>query len=204
MCRVGRSPLGTFLFLTAMLKTYKSKMTALRILVKVRGAIVPIEFHWDLIYPNSGIRGCSFSTDDVELQKAIEAHEFFGRALQPSIWTDDKEPVPAKKHEEPKKEETPAEETPVEKTEKTEEKKDEAETPTEEVPVEETPVDETPADGAPLNGANAKPTYPDVTKLAEVRAILKEEYGKTAADVKSNAQVLALINELGLVFPNLK
>lgn len=196
MCRVGRSPLGTFLFLTAMLKTYKSKMTALRILVKVRGAIVPIEFHWDLIYPNSGIRGCSFSTDDVELQKAIEAHEFFGRALQPSIWTDDKEPVPAKKHEEPKKEEpkkkepkneeTPADETPADKTEV---KKEE---------------DETPADGAPLNGANAKPTYPDVTKLAEVRAILKEEYGKTAAEVKSNAQVLALINELGLVFPNLK
>lgn len=201
MCRVGRSPLGTFLFLTAMLKTYKSKMTALRILVKVRGAIVPIEFHWDLIYPNSGIRGCSFSTDDVELQKAIEAHEFFGRALQPSIWTDDKEPVPAKQHEEPKKEEPkkeepkkeeiPADETPADETEV---KKGE----------DETPADETPADGAPLNGANAKPTYPDVTKLAEVRAILKEEYGKTAAEVKSNAQVLALINELGLVFPNLK
>lgn len=184
-----------------MLKTYKSKMTALRILVKVRGAIVPIEFHWDLIYPNSGIRGCSFSTDDVELQKAIEAHEFFGRALQPSIWTDDKEPVPAEKHEEPKneepkKEETPADETPADKTEV---KKEEEETP-----ADETPADETPADGAPLNGANAKPTYPDVTKLAEVRAILKEEYGKTAAEVKSNAQVLALINELGLVFPNLK
>ena len=189
-----------------MLKTYKSKMTALRILVKVRGAIVPIEFHWDLIYPNSGIRGCSFSTDDVELQKAIEAHEFFGRALQPSIWTDDKEPVPAKKHEEPKheepkheepkKEEIPADETPADKTEV---KKEEDETP-----ADETPADETPADGAPLNGANAKPTYPDVTKLAEVRAILKEEYGKTAAEVKSNAQVLALINELGLVFPNLK
>lgn len=162
-------------------------MTALRILVKVHGAIVPIEFHWDLIYQNSGIRGCSFSTDDVELQKAIEAHEFFGRALQPSIWTDDKEPVPAKKHEEPKHEEP---------------KKDE--TPTDETPADETPADETPADGAPLNGANAKPTYPDVTKLAEVRAILKEEYGKTAAEVKSNAQVLALINELGLVFPNLK
>lgn len=184
-----------------MLKTYKSKMTALRILVKVRGAIVPIEFHWDLIYPNSGIRGCSFSTDDVELQKAIEAHEFFGRALQPSIWTDDKEPVPAKQHEEPKKEEPkkeepkkeeiPADETPADETEV---KKGE----------DETPADETPADGAPLNGANAKPTYPDVTKLAEVRAILKEEYGKTAAEVKSNAQVLALINELGLVFPNLK
>lgn len=201
MCRVGRSPLGTFLFLTAMLKTYKSKMTALRILVKVRGAIVPIEFHWDLIYPNSGIRGCSFSTDDVELQKAIEAHEFFGRALQPSIWTDDKEPVPAKKHEEPKKEEPKKEEPKEEETPADETPADETEVKKEE---DETPADETPADGAPLNGANAKPTYPDVTKLAEVRAILKEEYGKTAAEVKSNAQVLALINELGLVFPNLK
>lgn len=195
-------------------------MTALRILVKVRGKNVPIEFGWDLIYPNSGIRGCSFSTDDEELQKAIEAHEYFGRALQPSIWTDDKEPVPAKKDvepvkpvkEEPKKEETPVEETaPTEETtgeEKVTETAGETtevvEKPTEEAPVEETPVEEAPADGAPLNGANAKPTYPDVTKLAEVRAILKEEYGKTAAEVKSNAQVLALINELGLVFPNLK
>lgn len=171
-------------------------MTALRILVKVRGKNVPVEFGWDLIYPNSGIRGCSFSTDDEELQKAIEAHEYFGRALQPSIWTDDKEPVPAKKHEGPKKEEPKKEKTPTDETpaDKTEVKKEE----------DETPVDETPADGAPLNGANAKPTYPDVTKLAEVRAILKEEYGKTAAEVKSNAQVLALINELGLVFPNLK
>jgi len=204
-------------------------MTALRILVKVRGKNVPIEFGWDLIYPNSGIRGCSFSTDDEELQKAIEAHEYFGRALQPSIWTDDKEPVSAKKDvkpvepvkEEPKKEETPVEETaPTEETtgeekvtetagettevEKPTEEAPIEESPVEEVPVEENPVEEAPADGAPLNGANAKPTYPDVTKLAEVRAILKEEYGKTAADVKSNAQVLALINELGLVFPNLK
>lgn len=194
-------------------------MTALRILVKVRGKNVPIEFGWDLIYPNSGIRGCSFSTDDEELQKAIEAHEYFGRALQPSIWTDDKEPAPAKKDvepvepvkEEPKKEETPVEETaPTEETtgeEKVTEtagETTEVEKPTEETPVEEAPVEETPVEGAPLNGANAKPTYPDVTKLSEVRTILKEEYGKTAAEVKSNAQVLALINELGLVFPNLK
>ena len=184
-------------------------MTALRILVKVRGKNVPIEFGWDLIYPNSGIRGCSFSTDDEELQKAIEAHEYFGRALQPSIWTDDKETVHSKKDvkpvepvkEEPKKEEIPVEVTaPIEET--TGEEKV-IETAGETAKVEK-PTEEAPADGAPLNGENAKPTYPDVTKLAEVRAILKEEYGKTAAEVKSNAQVLALINELGLVFPNLK
>lgn len=189
-------------------------MTALRILVKVRGKNVPIEFGWDLIYPNSGIRGCSFSTDDEELQKAIEAHEYFGRALQPSIWTDDKETVPAKKDvkpvkpvkEEPKKEENPVEETaPIEETTGEEKVIETAgETAKVEKPTEEAPVDESPVEEAPLNGDNAKPTYPDVTKLAEVRAILKEEYGKTAAEVKSNAQVLALINELGLVFPNLK
>lgn len=43
-----------------------------------------------------------------------------------------------------------------------------------------------------------------VTTYAEVRTILKEQYGKTAKEIKSNAQVLALINELGLSFPNLK
>lgn len=50
----------------------------------------------------------------------------------------------------------------------------------------------------------ARKEFPEVTKMAEVRKILKEEYGKSATDVKSNAQVTALINELGLVFPNLK
>lgn len=83
-----------------MTKTYKSQMTSFRILVNVGDEIVPVAFGWDLIYPNSSIRGCSFTTDDVELQKALESHEYFNRKLQPSFWTDDVEEVIADEKEE--------------------------------------------------------------------------------------------------------
>jgi hypothetical protein len=89
-----------------MTKTYKSQMTSLRILVKVGKEIIPVAFGWDLIYPNSSVRGCSFTTDDVELQKALEAHECFNRKLQPNFWTDDVEEAKETKEEvldEPKK-----------------------------------------------------------------------------------------------------
>lgn len=124
-------------------------MTALRILVKVGNNIVPVEFGWDLIYPNSGIRGCSFSTEDVELQKALESHEYFNRELQPSFWTDDVEEV--------------------------EEGKDDT--------VKE---------------------FPDVTTMADARKVLKEIFGKSSKETKTNEQVLALANELNIKFPNLK
>lgn len=89
-----------------MTKTYKSQMNSLRILVKVGEEIIPVAFGWDLIYPNSSVRGCSFTTDDVELQKALESHECFNRKLQPSFWTDDVEEVKETEEEvqdEPKK-----------------------------------------------------------------------------------------------------
>lgn len=75
-----------------MLKKYKSKLSSLRIIVKAGDNIIPVEFGWDVI-SNVGVRGCSFSTDNVELQKAIEQHEYFGRKMQPNFWTDDKEEV---------------------------------------------------------------------------------------------------------------
>lgn len=75
-----------------MLKKYKSKLSSLRIIVKAGDNIIPVEFGWDVI-SNVGARGCSFSTDNVELQKAIEQHEYFGRKMQPNFWTDDKEEV---------------------------------------------------------------------------------------------------------------
>lgn len=75
-------------------------MTSFRILVNVGDEIVPVAFGWDLIYPNSSIRGCSFTTDDVELQKALESHEYFNRKLQPNFWTDDVEEVIADAKEE--------------------------------------------------------------------------------------------------------
>ncbi|MBE6319393.1 MAG: hypothetical protein E7075_00350 [Bacteroidales bacterium] len=155
-----------------MLKKYKSKMTALRILVKVGDNIVPVEFGWDLIYANSGIRGCSFSTDDVELQKALEKHEYFNRALQPSFWTDDKE---------------------------------------EEAPIPDDVVNDGVNNGVDdsTNDVNddvieTVTEFPEVTTMADARRILKEVFGKTAKETKSNAQVLALANELNIKFPNLK
>ena len=79
----------------------------MRVLAKVEDKIVPVEFSWDIINPRSGLRGCSFTTDDVELQKALEKHEYFNRKMQPSFWTDDvekpTEEVKAKEKEEPKK-----------------------------------------------------------------------------------------------------
>ena len=71
----------------------------MRILVNLKNKIVPVDFKWDFVYPDCPIRGCSFTTDDVEMQKALEAHEYFNRKLEPSFWTDDKEPSTLKKEE---------------------------------------------------------------------------------------------------------
>lgn len=156
-------------------------MTALRILVKVGDNIIPVEFSWDLIYANSGVRGCSFSTDNVELQKALESHEYFNRQLQPSFWTDDKEeevaPIP--------EEEVVNMEN--ETTSNTEEVKVENDAPTQEDVVIETVTE-----------------FPDVTTMKEARRVLKEVFGKSSNETKTNAQVLALANELNIKFPNLK
>ena len=84
-------------------------MRSMSVLVKVGDEILPVEFKWDLIYSNCGIRGCSFTTDDVELQKALEAHEYFNRKLEPNFWTDDVE----EKKETPKA--TPTKEEAMEK-----------------------------------------------------------------------------------------
>ena len=81
----------------------------MRILAKVADKIVPVEFSWDIINPRSGLRGCSFTTDDVELQKALESHEYFNRHMQPNFWTDDVE----EKKETPKA--TPTKEEAMEK-----------------------------------------------------------------------------------------
>lgn len=186
---MGSNPLDTFLFSTTMLKKYKSKMTALRILVKVGDNIIPVEFSWDLIYANSGVRGCSFSTDNVELQKALESHEYFNRQLQPSFWTDDKEedvaPIPEEEVAPIPEEEVVNMEN--ETTSNTEEVEVENDAPTQEDVVIETVTE-----------------FPDVTTMKEARRVLKEVFGKSSNETKTNAQVLALANELNIKFPNLK
>ena len=106
---MGTDPLDTLFFYKTMVKKYKSKMRSMGLLVELRGEIISVIFNWDFIYPNSPMRGCSFSTDDPELQKALESHEYFNRKLQPSFWTDDVE----EKKETPKA--TPTKEEAMEK-----------------------------------------------------------------------------------------
>lgn len=84
-------------------------MHSMSVLAKVGERNVRVEFKWDLIYPNSAVRGCSFTTDDKELQKALEEHEMFNRKLEPNFWTDDVE----EKKETPKA--TPTKEEAMEK-----------------------------------------------------------------------------------------
>lgn len=71
-----------------MFKKYKSISNSLSILVSVGGEVRNVDFEWDIV-DTTGRRGCSFSTDDIELQKALERHEYFRRKLRPSFWTDD-------------------------------------------------------------------------------------------------------------------
>lgn len=161
-----------------MTKTYKTRTSSAVITVSVNGRTRQVYLRNGFIGVGA-LTGGKFTTDDVELQKAIESHPRFNSGFNDQIWTDDKEV-----------EEQPAEQAETHVPEDT--TAPEAE--------EEKPAEEAHEEAQTANGR----VYPDVTKLAEVREILKNEYGKTHQEVKSNAQVLALINELGLVFPNLQ
>lgn len=70
-----------------MIKTYKTKFRGYNIIVKVNGENKNINFQRGFII--SSLRGSLFTTDDKELQKAIEAHRDFNI----EFWTDDKEEV---------------------------------------------------------------------------------------------------------------
>lgn len=52
------------------------------------GDIRTIEFKRDIVSANS-VWGSSFSTDDKDLQKAIENHKYFGKKNKAVVWTDD-------------------------------------------------------------------------------------------------------------------
>lgn len=75
-----------------MTKTYKCRLDFLGILVPYKGSYVHVNFE-RAVLSATGIRGCKYTTDDVELQKAIEAHKDFGTERKDGIWTDDIEPV---------------------------------------------------------------------------------------------------------------
>lgn len=83
-----------------MKKTYKTKYTSYGIYVDVNGASQLVRFEKKLV-PSATV-GSTFTSEDKEMQKALEAHKHYGLLF----WTDDKEEVVDIKEEvqdEPKK-----------------------------------------------------------------------------------------------------
>lgn len=88
-----------------MKKTYKTKYRGFNIYVDVNGVSQNVEFKKGIIYYTTV--GCLFTTEDKDLQAAIENHRKFGV----DFWTDDVE-----------KKVAPVKEAPVKETEVTEKK----------------------------------------------------------------------------------
>jgi len=63
-----------------MKKTYMSKAKHIRLVVDMNGERKSIAFGWDIV-SQGGTMGSSYSTEDEEMQKAIEAHELFGSTI---------------------------------------------------------------------------------------------------------------------------
>lgn len=76
-----------------MLKTYKSDSTGLSVVIKRGEQSEVVEFKPAWI--DYGRRGTVYATEDEQMQKALEAHEYFGRLLRPRFWTDDNKKVEA-------------------------------------------------------------------------------------------------------------
>jgi hypothetical protein len=70
-----------------MKKTYKSKLRAYNIYVELNGSMVDVEFRKAFVI--NSLVGCAFSTENKDLQNAIESHHEYGL----KFWTDDKEEV---------------------------------------------------------------------------------------------------------------
>lgn len=62
-----------------------------------------VEFKRDIIN-DAGAYGCSFSTDNKEIQEAIEHSAFFNKDMSDGIWTDDVEEKPVVRKGKAKKE----------------------------------------------------------------------------------------------------
>ena len=59
-----------------MKKKYICRLSATNILVRVHGVVKRLEFEPDVI-TNYGLRGCSYETEDKEIQSAVENHPQF-------------------------------------------------------------------------------------------------------------------------------
>lgn len=77
-----------------MKKTYKTKYTSYGIYVDVNGASQLVRFEKKLV-PSATV-GSTFTSEDKEMQQALEAHKHYGLLF----WTDDKEEVVVEAKEE--------------------------------------------------------------------------------------------------------
>lgn len=75
-----------------MKKKYKCRLSASSLLVNVKGKVIRLEFEPDVVN-EFGLRGCSYATDNVDIQKEVEHNKRFNSACKDTIWTDDIEVV---------------------------------------------------------------------------------------------------------------
>lgn len=74
-----------------MKKKYKCRLSASSLLVTVKGKVIRLELEPDVVN-EFGLHGCSYTTDNKDIQHAIEHSKRFNSAQKEGIWTDDKEP----------------------------------------------------------------------------------------------------------------
>lgn len=75
-----------------MTKKYKCRLSASSLLVNCNGKVMRLEFEPDVV-SKYGMRGCSYSTDNKAIQRAIERSKRFNSHQKDEVWTDDVEPV---------------------------------------------------------------------------------------------------------------
>ena len=73
-----------------MKKKYNCRLSASSLLVKVKGNVIRCEFEPDVVN-TFGMRGCSYTTENKDIQYAIEHSARFGKECIEGIWTDDVE-----------------------------------------------------------------------------------------------------------------
>ena len=79
-----------------MKKKYKCRLSATSLLVNIKGKVIRIEFEPDVI-GTYGLRGCSYKTENADIQYAIEHCKRFSKVREfdlsnaafDAIWTDD-------------------------------------------------------------------------------------------------------------------
>ena len=97
---MGIDPLGIIVLQKfVMKKKYKCRLSASSLLVNVKGKVLRLEFEPDVVN-EFGLRGCSYTIDNKDIQRCIEYSKRFNSIImKDAIWTDDVEP----KEEAPKK-----------------------------------------------------------------------------------------------------